>query len=203
VAAGAAAAAAVALLANAVWLSGPARHQLAGLAVETEAWARLGTWLKDRIPPQAVIATGAAGLVPYLTGRPTIDMYGLTDERIAHLPPLRRGHRAVAHEKFAPHDVLDRRPDLLITRVSREGRPLSAGLARAARRVAVCYRPWLLLKVREGPPVDGRWVVEVEAFTPELFDAGYRHGVLTRRTGRRAEARCERVTARTRPGRGA
>jgi len=95
--------------------------------------------------------------------------------------------------------VLDRRPDLVITGLTREGGPRTAGLPRAARRLAVCYAPWLLGKVRFGPPADGRWVLEVDAFTPELFDAGYQNAVLRRRLGRRAEARCERVTARTRP----
>jgi hypothetical protein len=176
-----------ALVVTALWLSWPARPAyLAGLAMEMEAWARLGHWIRENTPPETVVATGGAGIVPYYSRRRTIDMYGLTDEHIAHLPPLTRGYRNVAHEKYAPHYVLDRRPDLLLTGLNRDGVPRTAGLPRAAARVRACYAPLLLVKVRgERPPEDG-WLLATAEFTPALHDRGYTTAALKRRSGEEA-----------------
>ncbi len=186
------------LVVAALWLSWPERlGRLPGLALEMEAWTRLGRWIRDNTPEEAVVATGGAGIVPYVSRRPTIDMFGLTDEHIAHLPPQTTGYRAVAHEKYAPHYVLDRRPDLLLAGLKRDGSPRTAGLAGAAVRLRACYAPFLLVKVRgERPPEDG-WLLFTNRPTPALHDAGYRTAAFRRRRGDSA-ADCRRLERRRR-----
>jgi len=110
-------------------------------------------------------------------------MYGLTDEHIAHLPPLTGGYRNVAHEKYAPHYVLDRRPDLLLTTLRRDGAPRTAGLSLAAARMRACYAPFLLVKVRGEPPPEAGWLLFTNRPTPALHDEGYRTAALRRRRG--------------------
>ncbi len=60
-------------------------------------------------PTTDVIAVPWAGRVPYATGRPTLDMLGLNDTHIAHLPSLQRG----IDVKMDPEYVLARRPKLI------------------------------------------------------------------------------------------
>ncbi|HEY0782984.1 MAG TPA: hypothetical protein VGE98_11040 [Thermoanaerobaculia bacterium] len=181
--------AAAVLLGCAAWLSWPARlSRQPGLAFEMAGWTRLGLWLRDAVPP-GTIAVGAAGVIPYVSHLPAIDMFGLTDRHIAHLPPPRVAG-TVAHEKYDPEYVLGRRPDYLIsTRIDAAGRPTTAGLGRVLPLVDACYSLLAVVKTRGEWPADDRWVVAPERYGPELFAAGYRMGVFRRRQGQRA-GRC-------------
>lgn len=184
------------LLAAALWFAWPARlGRLEALAMEQEAWTRLGHWLRDGTPPHAVLATGGAGITPYYAQRRTLDMYGLTDEHIAHQPLPAAGFRQAAHEKFDPQYVLDRRPDLLISRLSRRATPVSAGLGAVAGRVRTCYVPLLLLKVRGAPPTEEGWLLFTNRATPELVAAGYETALFRRRRGA-AASDCRRIERR-------
>jgi hypothetical protein len=51
-----------------------------------DAHVALGHWLAERHPPDAWIALGDAGAVPFYSGLPTIDLWGLNDVEIARLP---------------------------------------------------------------------------------------------------------------------
>ncbi len=64
-------------------------------------------WLSQRAQPGDWLATGEAGLVPYLVGLPTIDCFGLTDAHLARVPGKR-------HEKIDPGYILGRRPRFLL-----------------------------------------------------------------------------------------
>jgi hypothetical protein len=71
-------------------------------------------WLSARARPGDWLATGEAGLIPYLTGLPTIDCFGLTDAHLARLSGKR-------HEKVDPDYIVGRRPRFIViggTRVS-------------------------------------------------------------------------------------
>ena len=149
--------------------------------MELESWTRLAHWLDAKVPAEAVIATGGAGIVPYYTRRPTIDMYGLADEHIAHLPPLKQGFRTVAHEKYAPGYVLDRRPDYIVSGLDERGRAQTAGLRRVAARMESCYRLWVVLKVNGVRPAENEWIVRSGNFRPDLFADGYQTAVFRRR----------------------
>ena len=54
----------------------------------------------------------AAGAIPFYSGLPTIDMYGLSDHHIARVP-LAEGPWLAGHMKWDNAYVLARRPDLI------------------------------------------------------------------------------------------
>jgi arabinofuranosyltransferase len=72
-------------------------------------WLTLGKFL-GRHHPQATLAIDAAGKVPYFSKLYTIDMLGLNDLHIAHLPS---SFFQLAHNKYDPDYVLLRRPQLI------------------------------------------------------------------------------------------
>jgi len=63
--------------------------------------------MHQRIPSNATVALGEAGLIPYYSGVRVIDMRGLTDRYIAHL-------KGKAHAKFKPMYVFRRKPDYIL-----------------------------------------------------------------------------------------
>jgi len=67
------------------------------------SYVRVAEWLTAHAAPGDWLATGEAGLIPYLTGLPTIDCFGLTDAHLARVPGKR-------HEKVDPDYVLGRKP---------------------------------------------------------------------------------------------
>jgi hypothetical protein len=58
--------------------------KLGGLVMSHGSWRATGAWLNRNTPPDTLVATTAAGILPYVSDRPTLDMFGLTDEHIAH-----------------------------------------------------------------------------------------------------------------------
>ncbi len=75
--------------------------------------AIVGRWLADHLAPGASIALIPAGIIPYYSGLPTIDMLGLNDEHIAHVEIEGFGSGTAGHEKHDSAYVLSRRPDLI------------------------------------------------------------------------------------------
>jgi hypothetical protein len=73
----------------------------------------VGEWLRTTFEPGTVIATNAAGIVPYVSKLPTIDMLGLNDEHIAHRD-ITLGKVTLGHEKHDARYVLERRPDIIL-----------------------------------------------------------------------------------------
>jgi len=74
----------------------------------------LPAWILENTQPTDAIAVPWAGRVPYVTGRPTLDMLGLNDTHIAHLPSPQRG----IDVKMDPEYVLARRPKLIFVNVN-------------------------------------------------------------------------------------
>ena len=73
----------------------------------------IGTWLRGAYPPETSIATTAAGVIPYYSRLPTLDLLALNDPYTAHTVEP-RGKRP-GHAKSAPEPyVLAWGPDLLI-----------------------------------------------------------------------------------------
>jgi hypothetical protein len=73
---------------------------------------QVGEWLRDRMPPGTLVATNAAGALPYFSRLPVIDMLGLTDRHIARRPADRS--QWIGHEKGDGAYVLARRPDVIV-----------------------------------------------------------------------------------------
>lgn len=73
---------------------------------------RVGLWLHEHAPKDALLATNTAGSIPFYSKLTTIDMLGLCDETIAHRNlPLGRG--TIGHEKGDGRYVLSRKPDYI------------------------------------------------------------------------------------------
>ena len=53
--------------------------------------ARVGRWLREHLPPDALVAVGDCGQIPFESGLRTIDTVGLMDRHIARLPGPRHG----------------------------------------------------------------------------------------------------------------
>ncbi len=94
----------------------------------------LGDWLRERYPRETVLAIGDAGTVPFLSGLVTIDLWGLNDGTIAHLPGEYGFRKGVADY------VLDRGPDLIVlwnkVPFSHDGTRGVAGAKDMDRRIA-------------------------------------------------------------------
>jgi hypothetical protein len=72
----------------------------------------VGEWLRTHLPSDALVATNAAGALPYFSDLPTLDMLGLTDRHIARSRPDRR--QWVGHERGDGAYVLSRQPAIII-----------------------------------------------------------------------------------------
>jgi arabinofuranosyltransferase len=82
-----------------------------GMLVYQEGNAKLGRWLASNRPPDTAVAVAAAGAIPYYSGLPAIDMYGLCDPAIARRPFAAARGRLM---KWDNAYVLARRPDLIV-----------------------------------------------------------------------------------------
>ncbi len=107
------------LLASIFWgasIQGEYRHfiQPFDAARATRARTAMGHWLRENVPPGTLIAVDAAGQVPYHSGLPAVDLFGITDPQIAHLQVETMGEGTPGHEKFGLAQVLARRPAYII-----------------------------------------------------------------------------------------
>ncbi len=75
-----------------------------------------GRWLAQNARPGETLAIHSAGIIPYYSGLPTIDMWGLNDRHIGRLrmEDMGRNKRATGHEKKDDAYVLKRRPTYLV-----------------------------------------------------------------------------------------
>jgi hypothetical protein len=74
--------------------------------------AAVGEWLRQNVPAGTLVATNAAGALPYRSGLPVIDMLGLTDRHIAESRADVR--RWVGHQRGDGDYVLARRPGIVV-----------------------------------------------------------------------------------------
>ncbi len=73
----------------------------------TKAWILVGQFFGRTALPGESLATTAAGAIPYFSKIPSLDMLGLNDHFIAHLPHTEGG--GVGHRKMAPETYLAQR----------------------------------------------------------------------------------------------
>jgi hypothetical protein len=168
-----------ALIGNAVWFSWPARFdRLRDVSLLNRSWTEVGKWLRRNSPPGAVVAVGAAGRIPYYSGRRTLDILGLTDLHIAHLEvPL--GGGIPGHEKSDPEYILSRKPDYIVfARLDQEGRPLMGNWDRVLPEFEEAYEMVALAKASESP---GPWILAASAYSPPLGQRGYRGAIFRRK----------------------
>lgn len=83
--------------------------------------SQLAGWFLSRNYPGATIALGTAGMLPYFSGLPTVDMWGLNDRHIARVQAagIQVGEGESGHERGDGRYVLfERRPDLIFFKQS-------------------------------------------------------------------------------------
>jgi arabinofuranosyltransferase len=167
------------LLTISFWLSWPARPFSGNvLTVQNQGWAELGLWIEAHTDPTISIATDAAGLIPYYSGRYTIDMFGLTDAHIAHMDLSQREPGVIAHEKYDPGYILERRPGCIVSSwVDQSGTASAAGLLEVKDELKNRYHLVAVARVRNGPPADGRWVIPTTVYKPSFYRSGYIAGL--------------------------
>ncbi|MGE4053239.1 MAG: hypothetical protein AB7F99_00455 [Vicinamibacterales bacterium] len=94
------------------WL-GWARYH-AAKAPDDIAFARLGLMLRDRLPPDAVVAAGWVGAPAYFSRLKAIDLLGKTDPYVARAPVT--GEFRPGHNKMdLDHSIGRLRPDVVVT----------------------------------------------------------------------------------------
>jgi len=168
--------------------AGIALFQLLPLLIDTrfgytldryDRWVTLGRHLAQERYAGRLLAVDAAGKVPFYSGLRAVDMLGLNDEHIAHLPA---GFFEAGHNKYDADYVLSRRPDLIADWIDPR-LDLRFGLSRE-KYERVGYRLEGLLFTRkhpgEAPPL-----VEVGPETSAgdldvLIRRGYRYALLSR-----------------------
>lgn len=87
-------------------------ERVRGVARMNQDYRTIGRMLRTS-GAQPLLAVNAAGIVPYESQLPTIDMLGLTDAHIAHRDIV-LGRGVIGHEKHDAAYVLSRRPDLIV-----------------------------------------------------------------------------------------
>ncbi len=95
---------------------------------------RIGKWLRDCAPPDAVLATNIAGAAPFYSRLETIDTLGLNDRHIAHREMPAMGEGKAGHEKGDGAYVLVARARLRRVRRAQGERDAEVRRRQGARR---------------------------------------------------------------------
>ncbi|UCF68164.1 MAG: hypothetical protein JSV80_02365 [Acidobacteriota bacterium] len=95
-------------------LGGPARDFAAWRAQELPVHRAAGRWLGEHLSSDALLATGNAGVLPYESRLPTLDMFGLNDRHIALREMPSMGTGPPGHEKGDGVYVVDREPTVIL-----------------------------------------------------------------------------------------
>jgi len=133
-----------------------------------DQWIELGKFL-GRHHPQATIAVDAAGKIPYFSGLPTIDMLGLSDIHIAHMPS---SFFQLAHNKYDPDYVLSRRPNFIAAWGFRN-RDMQHGMSRSKYEQNGYILKYLVNTKRAPKP---RNIVDVESAGEAEYESYYEDG---------------------------
>jgi arabinofuranosyltransferase len=168
-------------------VTGTALFQLIPLLVDTrfgyrvdryDRWVLVGKHLAQERYSGRLLAVDAAGKVPFYSGLRTVDMLGLNDEHIAHLPAH---YFEAGHNKHDPDYVLSRRPDLIADWIDLR-LDLRFGLTREKYERAGYRLEALVFTRKERPREALRDVTGLdEASVVLLVRRGYRYALLSRR----------------------
>lgn len=143
-----------------------------------DRWVTLGRHLAQDRYSGRLLAVDAAGKIPFYSGLPVVDMLGLNDEHIAHVPA--RFFEA-GHNKYDPDYVLSRRPELLADWIDPR-LDLRFGLTREKYEAAGFRLDFLVFTRKERPPdalIDVNGLDEASVVL--LVRRGYRYALLSRR----------------------
>ncbi|PKO09687.1 MAG: hypothetical protein CVU40_10360 [Chloroflexi bacterium HGW-Chloroflexi-2] len=142
---------------------------------QMQGWRELSVWMNDNLPKNTTLATDAAGIIPFYTNFYTIDMYGLTDLHIAHLPVL-TGLGTIAHEKYDPEYILEQDPDCIFSWINMKGEPNSAGLLAYSEEIRTNYSLIALANTSENGGILP-WVIVSPEISEHMYLNGYKSGL--------------------------
>ncbi len=89
------------------------RLMISGTNGDPEKQLRVAMVIKKHALPQSSVAVFCAGMIPYFTRMPALDMLGKTDRHIAHLPAFPGA--MIGHGKVDPEYSFAQNPDLVVT----------------------------------------------------------------------------------------
>ncbi len=113
-----------------------------------------GAWMRENLPASTWLTVGAAGALPYASGLPVVDVYGLVDAWPRRVPELRPSPRGrPGHQLMAPLAELRVRDPDLLCHVGHVGPRVPAQASAQTRGLGPGYR-WAC--VAPGPVVDAR-----------------------------------------------
>jgi hypothetical protein len=138
----------------------------------------LGKFLAQKHPGET-LALGPLGKISFFSDSYVMDMMGLADPVIAHLP-VATTHFEPGHIKFDPDYILSRRPALIVAEAM-GGRDLGLGLTQA-KYEAAGYHLAYLANTRRPPPAPP--IIAVDGLDPlvvaNLIANGYDYAVLAK-----------------------
>ena len=144
-----------------------------------DCWIGTGKFLGEKYPGKRV-AVGALGKIPYFSGMYAIDILGLADPVVAHLP-AKSNRFEPGHLKFDPDYTLSRHPDVIALSIFPNG-DFSFGLTRTKYEQAG-YRLEYLVDTRRSPPA-GLRLIEVngidEKTVSRMIASGYEYGIVVK-----------------------
>jgi hypothetical protein len=165
----------VALQAGPPWFIDPRFNYLFN---KYDCWIGLGKFLGEKYPGRTM-AIGPLGKISFFSDLYAMDMLGLADPVIAHMPTITNQYEP-GHIKFNPDYILSRKPDLIVAEciVTRD---LGLGLTRAKYEQAG-YHLEYLANTRRPPPAQR--IVAVAGLDPlvvsNLITEGYDYAVLAK-----------------------
>lgn len=75
-------------------------------------WKRVGEWLNEMFPPDTVLSTGLAGIIPYYSAFKTLDRGGLNDRDIARI--IYQSKSEWEEKRKIEDIILARKPDIVL-----------------------------------------------------------------------------------------
>lgn len=165
----------VALQAGPPWFIDPRFNYISN---KYDCWIGLGKFLGKNYPGRT-LAIEPAGKIPFFSGLYTMDMMGLMDPVIAHMPVATSDYEP-GHIKFNADYSLSRRPDLIVVGIF-PNLDMNLGLTRA-KYAAAGYHLAYLLDTRRPPGAEPIQSVQgmSEATVSGLINEGYDYAVAMR-----------------------
>lgn len=144
-----------------------------------DCWIGTGKFLEQRYPGKT-LAVGALGKIPFFSGLYAVDMLGLADPVVAHMPAA-SGWFEPGHMKFNPDYTLSRKPDVIALSIFANG-DLAFGLTREKYERAGYHLEYLVDTLR--PPLPGPPIIDVKGIDPKtlqhLILDGFNYALVTR-----------------------
>lgn len=144
-----------------------------------DCWIGTGKFLGEKYPGKT-LAVGALGKMPFFSGLYAIDMLGLADPVIAHMPAVSSAVEP-GHLKFDADYTLSRKPDVIALSIF-ASRDLAFGLSHEKYERAGYHLEYLVDTRR--PPHPGPHILEVAGFDDptvrNLIVDGFDYAVLVK-----------------------